>query len=194
MTISIRQLAEEFGIKPNESSSSGIKTDIGRFSYFFCSKPNKEGKYSTCFIFPKANKDKFKNVAQAIINSAAAKHGKDMSKWPKTLKCPVRDGDEERDGDEFKESFFFNCGTNRVPGVVDKNLKPIMEESEAYSGCYGRLSVNFYYFDKEGSKGVGCGLNNVMITKKGERIDGYVTAENDFSDFSNDDNDDEIPF
>lgn len=195
MTMSMKKMAEEFDVKPDENTSAKINTGIGRFSYFFCLKPNKDGKYSTCFIFQKADKDKFKRLAQEIVNVTSALHGKNMNKWPKTLKCPIGDGDEDRDGEEFNDSYFFNCRTDRKPGVVDTNLDPVIDSDEAYSGCYGRLSISFYYFDVDGNRGVGCGLNNVQICKLGERIDGISKAEDDFAEFKSDDEtDDDIPF
>ena len=59
-----------------------------------------------------------------------------------------------------------------------------MDQQDFYSGCYGRADINFFGFDKGGSKGVGCGLNNLMKTQDGERLDGRQKAEDAFSEYA----------
>ena len=44
--------------------------------------------------------------------------------------------------------------SKQAPQVVDKNVQPILDQSEVYSGCYGRISVNFYGFSTNGNKGI----------------------------------------
>ena len=62
---------------------------------------------------------------------------------------------------------------------MDKNLAPLIEREEFYSGCYGRASINFYAFNVS-SKGIAAGLNNLQKLADGEMLAGGSTAEDDF--------------
>jgi hypothetical protein len=63
-----------------------------------------------------------------------------------------------------------------------------VDPTEVYSGCYFHAQLRFYPFDwnKGQSRGVGCGLQNMMLVGKGKRIDGRETAEQAFKDFTPD--------
>jgi len=144
--------------------------------------PSGDMKYSVSMIFPKTTD--LTEIRKAIKACIVEKHGEDEKKWPKGLKNPLRDGDAERDGKEYAGSFFINAGSKNQPGIVDQNVKPITERDEFYSGVYARASVSFFYFDKAGNRGVGVGLNNLMKTKDGERLDGRASAESEFGEFA----------
>ena len=45
---------------------------------------------------------------------------------------------------------------------------------------YARVTVNFFPYDSAGSKGVGCGLGNVLKTRDGEPLGGGASAVADF--------------
>ena len=47
------------------------------------------------------------------------------------------------------------------PEVVDRMGNPIINQSEVYSGMYGRVNVTFYPYMFGGKKGIGCGLGPV---------------------------------
>lgn len=57
-----------------------------------------------------------------------------------------------------------------------------MDQDEVYSGCYARVSINFYAFNTNGNKGIACGLNNLQKVRDGEPLGGRSSAENDFDD------------
>lgn len=178
-------------IAPSAAASASCKTPVFRSSYAFVHEPketpNGEMKYQICMIFPKDKIADWKPVLQAIANAAAKKFGDDPNKWPSNLKCPVRDGDEERDNKEYKGCYFINGGNKNKPGIVDRQLNPIQSREEFYSGCYARASLSFYGFDVSGNKGVGTGLNNLLFWEDGERLDGSTTAEDDFAEFKSED-------
>jgi len=68
----------------------------------------------------------------------------------------------------------------------------ITDEDEFYSGCYGKVSVNFYPFNANGNRGIAAGLQNLFKTRDGERLAGGASAESDFADeVDNDFNEDE---
>ena len=181
-----------------KTDQQATKVVIGpvRLSYAHLFEPSAVGddgdkKYSVSAIIPKSNKELIAQIEKAI--KAAKELGK--AKWggkiPAKLKEPLRDGDEDRpDDDAYADSYFVNCSAKTKPGVVDKNRKPVLDQEEVYSGCYGYVSVNFYPFDAKGNKGVAAGLNNVMKTKDGEPLGGRLSAEEDFAELVVEDDED----
>lgn len=165
-----------------------------RCSYVFVTEPRKgdngeDGKYSLQVILPKDHAQ-VKKVKAAIKAAAEEKFGSNVKMG--MMKLPLRDGDEERDGEEYEGCYFLNANSARKPGIVNRNNEPADQddlEELCYSGAYFHTSVNFYAYNFEGKKGVAVGLNNVMLRKKGERLDGAVAATSEFSDLA--DRDDE---
>ena len=97
------------------------------------------------------------------------------------MKLPLRDGDIDRPEDEaYADSYFFNANSRQAPQVVDQNVQPILDQSEVYSGCYGRISVNFYGFNNNGNRGIAAGLGNIQKLRDGESLGGRSNAEEDF--------------
>ena len=57
----------------------------------------------------------------------------------------------------------------------------IINQSEVYSGCYGRVNFNVYPYNAAGKKGVGFGLCAVQKLRDGEPLSsGRVSAEDAF--------------
>ena len=155
-------------------------------------------KYSVSLIIPKSDKttiDRIKAAIQAAYEEGESKL-KGNSKFVPALediKTPLRDGDRERKGDEaYENSYFINANSDTAPGIVDASCQPILERSEVYSGVYGRASINFYAFNSNGNKGIACGLNNLQKIRDGEPLGSRSRAEDDFAEFSNDDEDDDF--
>lgn len=59
-------------------------------------------------------------------------------------------------------------------------MQPILDQSEAYSGCYGRISVTFFGYNSNGNRGVGAGLGNAQVLKQGASLGGRTNAADDF--------------
>lgn len=185
--------------KPTVSNPCKVITGKCRLSYGHIWEPssmdeNSPAKYSACIII---RKDDTKTLSKIRAAMDAATQDGIQSKWkgkkPANLKLPLRDGDEERPEDEaFKGCYFLNTNASRQPGVVDRDLNPILDKDELYSGCYCRFSINFYPFDKSGNRGVAVGLNNVQKLADGDRLSGGSRAEDDFDDDYTDDDLDDI--
>lgn len=138
-------------------------------------------KYSVSLIIPKKEKKMIAAINAAIEAAKEAGKAKWGGKIPTKLDLPLRDGDVEKpDLEEYADSFYISAKSNTKPGVVDKNRKPIMDQEELYSGCFGYVSVNFYPYDVK-NKGVACGLNNIMKSKDGTPLSGRASAEDDFA-------------
>lgn len=168
---------------------TGINT---RFSYFNGWEPvsinGSKPKYSISVLIPKTDTVTINKINEAIdiaIEEGIARFG---GKKPNkaTLKLPLRDGDLERDNDAYKGHYFINANSINAPQIVDANLNPILDRNEVYSGCYGRVSLNFYAFNSNGNKGIACGLGNVQKLRDGEPLGGRSSAKDDFATETND--------
>ena len=185
MAITLQKLVEVFNLSPDPNGSIRAKTPKFRSSYANVFEPKEtpsgEMKYGISMIFLKDERSALKELCQSMVNASAKKFGANAAKWPKNMRCPLRDGDEEREGKEYENSFFINAGSKNAPGIIDIYGNHITQSDGFYSGCYARATVAFYPFDVSGNKGVGTGLNNLLFVEHGERLDGASKAEDDFS-------------
>jgi hypothetical protein len=177
-----------------ESLNTKVITGLVRLSYANLFTPTSidekgDKKYNTAILIPKSDKvtlDKLNTVVKALTEQVKAKNN---GKLPPKFKTPLRDGDDEKPDDPaYADHFFLNASSKSKPGIVsrikDEKGKPIeiTDEEEVYSGCYCFVSLNLFTFDTAGNKGIGCGLNNVMKVKDGERFSGRADAAEDFAD------------
>ena len=156
-----------------------------RFSYLHCWEPNAvnggDPNYSVSAIIPNSDTETIGKIKKAIEHAKKDSISKWGGKVPANLKLPLRDGDIDRPEDEaYVDSYFFNANSRQAPQVVDKNVQPILDQSEVYSGCYGRISVNFYGFNNNGNRGIAAGLGNIQKLRDGESLGGRTNAEDDF--------------
>jgi hypothetical protein len=75
-----------------------------------------------------------------------------------------------------------NVSSTRKPAIVYADKTPITEESELYSGCYGRAIINFYVYDSQGNRGVSAGLMGIMKLSDGEPLGGGIVRDEDWDD------------
>lgn len=147
-------------------------------------------KYSVSLIIPKDDKQQVEIIKKAIDNAIEADKSKlanKAGKIPANLKTPLRDGDEDRPDDEvYAGCYFINANSTKAPAVVSTEKdrttgKAItLGEDDVYSGCYARVSINFYGFNTNGNIGIACGLGNIQKVEDGERLGGGSSAEEDF--------------
>ena len=182
-------------------SPTQITTGKVRLSYanIWTPKAMNEGqepKYSVALLIPKTDKETLDKVKAAM--KAAIDQGESILKDPKTGKMPTSvkktlyDGDGEKPnggeyGEECKGCYVLNTSSKQKPLIVDKNVEPILDQTEVYSGSYARVSVNFYAYNNSGSKGIGCGLGNIQKIADGEPLGGRTRPEDDFDAIEDDD-------
>lgn len=171
--------------------SDPVVTNKVRFSYVSVFQPREalgggEPKYSITVLIPKTDTQTMQRInaaiQKAISDNLATTFG---GVQPPAANTPVHDGDGLRQdgtpyGAECKGHWVINASTKMKPEVVDSSGQHIMDQSEVYSGCYGRVSLRFYAYNKAGRKGVGCGLGNVQKLADGEPLGGKTTAAEDF--------------
>ncbi|CAM4182895.1 DUF2815 family protein [Paenibacillus alkaliterrae] len=178
------------------NTDTKVVTGTVRLSYTHVFTPQSidggDEKYSTAILIPKSDKVTLQKIKAAV--DAAKEQGK--SKWggkiPANAKTPLRDGDEERPDDEaYAGHFFLNASSKNKPGVAKKvgrtpegkpKFAEITDTTEVYSGCYAKVSLNFYPFDAKGNRGVAAGLNNIVKVQDGDFLGGRSSLNDDFSD------------
>lgn len=165
---------------------TNVTTGEVRLSYAhlfkpYAAQPGQEEKYSVTVLVPKTDTATMGRIEAAI---EAAKQRGISEKWngqcPPIVPTPIHDGDGVRPsdgmpfGDECKGHWVFTASAKMdyPPEVVDKMGNPIINQSEVYSGIYGRVNVNFYPYSFGGKKGVGAGLGPVQKLRDGEALSG----------------------
>ena len=169
-------------------SNSQNKTKVivpCRFSYLHCWEPDAinggEPKYSVSAIIPKSDTKTIEQIKAAIGQAKKDSVSKWGGKIPANLKLPLRDGDIDRPEDEaYAGCYFFNANSRQAPEIVDAQVQPILNQSEVYSGCYGRISVTFYGFSTNGNRGIAAGLGNIQKLRDGDPLGGKTRAADDF--------------
>jgi hypothetical protein len=165
-----------------------VLTGKVRFSYCnvmeaYAFNKDEKAKFSVRIIIPKTDKTKIAEIKEAMDAAANESLSKKWGgKMPKDLYAILRDGDDDDKADESTENcWFMNCSSGSKPGVLDENGQPIIDATEVYSGCYGRVSISFFGYNSNGNKGVACGLDNVQKLADGESLGGTKpSASNDF--------------
>lgn len=145
-----------------------------------------EAKFSVTLLIPKSDTNTYQRI-MAEINKTLQENVADTFKgvMPQNPSLPIYDGDGVRPsgepyGPECKGHWVISAKSNSAPEVVDANLNPIISKNEFYSGCYGRASIRFYAYNRNGNKGIGCGLGNIQKLEDGQPLGGRTTAAEDF--------------
>lgn len=179
--------------------SSKLMTGKVRFSFVRVFEPESFGgnaaKYSVRLLIPKSDKSFIERYDAALV--AAKEIGK-AKKWggkiPHKLDMPLRDGDVDVDLEKYPEHaghWFINARSSSKPDVLkpvgkDKDgrniLTDITDETEFYSGCYGKARITLWPFDEAGNKGVSALLDGVVKTQNGEAFGGGGDAKAAFAD------------
>lgn len=157
-------------------SNRDITTGIGRISYPHLFQPEAapgqtEPKYSVTLLIPKTD-TATKAALDAAVQAAIAEGVKGYT-GPITLTRPVvRDGDGLRDngqpyGPECKGMWVVKAKSRNKPQVVDGQIQPIIDPTQMYAGCYGRVA-GFMSAYAKGSTGVSYILTAVQKTGDGE--------------------------
>lgn len=133
--------------------------------------PNGAKKYSVRAVFmPDADLSALKEQAKI---AAEEKWG--AGKVPKTIRSPFRTNEELENpipgvpDDAIVMTFSANEEKQR-PGLVDKNLQDIIDDSDVYAGAWFRAQVRAFAYDNAGNKGVSFGLQNVQKLRDDEPL------------------------
>ena len=177
----------------DSNGTNKVITGIVRLSYANVWEPKSVNggaeKYSVSVIIPKDDTKTLNAINAAIDTAIKESAGKFGGKVPNksSLKLPLRDGDVEREDEAYVNAFFVNANSKAAPQIVDKNVNPILDKTEVYSGVYAKVSLTFYAFNSNGNKGIACGLGNIQKIKDGEPLGSRASAESEFVSSSDDD-------
>ena len=183
-------------VKQNPTKVITGKNTRWSYANVWEAKANAEGqtpKFSVSLIIPKddvATIAKIKAAIKAAYDEGQSKLKGNAKTVPalNLIKNPLRDGDVERPDDPaYKGCYFINANSLTAPGIVDADVNPILDHSEVYSGCRGRVSISFYCFNNSGNKGIAASLNNLQKISDDTPLGSKPTAA---SDFATDDDDD----
>lgn len=171
-----------------------VVTGKVRLSYVHVFEPfsnnDQEPKYSCVLLIPKSDKATIKKIRDA--EKAAAEAGKAKTfggKIPANLKSIIHDGDEDADlerNPEYEGHLYMSVSSKTRPGVVGRDLQPILDSTEVYSGCFARVSINAFPYSTQGNRGVSFGLNHVQKWADGDFLGGRSRAEDDFDELDDD--------
>lgn len=164
------------------AASKEIVLDNVRLSYVNVWEPvmNQNGqlKYGTSVLIEDSNKkdlDKVRKTIEFVMEEAIRTGAISRAKKP-VIESPLRNGSAEykveKQPKDYDGMWFFNARSNDQPSIVDESVSPIMDRSQVYSGCWGRVAVSFYFTDNGGVPRVAVGLNHLMKTKDDDRLDG----------------------
>jgi hypothetical protein len=152
--------------------------------------PSGEQRFSLVMLIPADDKVTISDLQKLAKAAAYEKWTKEAVDSKKVkINWPMRDGEEKADQyDGYSGMVFATASSKNKPKVVDKNVDPILDESEFYAGCYARAAVNAYAWEWKGKKGVSFGLINVQKLAEGERFGFASNPEDDFDVVEGDEN------
>lgn len=181
---------------------NGTKVLTGkvRLSYVNLFRPRKRDaedaesaeQYSVLLLIPKTDTSTRAALKQAL---EAAKEAKWGGKPPSNLKTIVKDGDERDDLDEkpeYRGMIYMSVSSYTKPGIVDRNVQPIIDPSELYSGCYARVELNASGYEKKVNRGLTFYINHVQKLADGDPLGNVTRAEDVFEPLGDEYDDDTI--
>ena len=140
-------------------------------------------KYGVSILIDKNDKAEVKKIQDVI--DKLIREEQSILKTTKGLKTPLRDGDD-KDAEGYKGHWYISVTSKDKPLVVDEDRQDIINPRDIYSGCYGRVSMNFFAYNKGGNKGIGVSLNSVLKLGDGEPLGGGYTRASIDDDFADD--------
>lgn len=179
-----------------------VVTGKVRLSYVNIFKPRKRDDdddaseaYSVLLLIPKSDAKTRADLKAAIEAAKVRDAGKWGGKVPANLKLTIHDGDTRDDLDEkpeYRGMLYMSVSSNRKPGIVDRNVQPILDPSEVYSGCYARVEINAAGYNTKGNRGISFYLNHVQKIADGEPLGGMTRAEDVFEALGDEYDDDTV--
>ena len=174
-----------------EENEMAITTGKVRASYVNIFQPRAsqnggELKYSVTLLIPKNDIATINNI-YAEIEKAKQEGAQKVfgGNIPPMCKTPLYDGDGVRPsgeyfGEECKGCLVMTASAKMQPSIVGLDMQNIINPAEVYSGCYIRANINFFAYNTNGNKGIGCGLNAVQKIEDGEPLTARVSVEEAF--------------
>ena len=143
-------------------------------------------KYSVTLLIPKTDTVTINGIYAEIERAKQEGAQKAFNgNIPPQCRTPLYDGDGYRQsgeafGEECRGCMVITASAKQQPVIVGLDMQNILNPADVYSGCYIRANINFFAYNSNGNKGIGCGLNAVQKIEDGEPLGGRVSAEEAF--------------
>jgi len=167
--------------------SEVIKTGKVRFCWIsvFQKKQyaDQEPRYEVTILIPKTDKKTIRTIENEIQRVYEENKALFKGKSLESLKTPLHDGSEKSAYEGYEGCHYMNLTTKRRPRVLkieNGRFEDIEDEDEFYSGCYGKATITFFAYSKQGL-GIGVRLCNLIKLEEGEPLSGGANAEADFA-------------
>lgn len=168
-----------------------ITTGKVRASYVSIFQPHTpqsggDPKYSVTLLIPKSDMRTINSILAEIEKAKQDGAQKVFGGHiPPMCRIPLYDGDGVRPsgepfGEECKGHMVVTASAKMQPSIVGLDMQNIINPADVYSGCYIRANINFFAYNTNGNKGIGCGLNAVQKIEDGEPLTARVSAEEAF--------------
>lgn len=184
--------------KENGASATRVVTCPVRLSYVhlfepYSSDPDDKPRYSCVILIPKNTPEGRATIRQIKAGFAAAAEAGKNSKFdgriPHNLATTMYDGDEDADlerNPEYAGHMYMSLNSKTAPGIVDRNVQPILDSTEIYSGVWARVDMNAFPYNNGKKKGVSFGLNHVQKIRDDDYLGGRSRAEDVFEAYEDD--------
>lgn len=191
-------MAKGNGIQRTKVTTGKVRLSYAHLFAPYSNREDIDPKYSTAILVSKKDKATvaaLKKAEKNAIEDGISRNlftAKDVKLGK--IKSIIHDGDTDQDledNPEYEGCLYLTVSSRTKPGIVDRNLDPIIDSTELYSGAYVRVSLNAFPYSVQGSKGVSFGLNNVQKLADGEPLGGRTRAEDDFDAIDDDEDEDE---
>ncbi len=168
-----------------------ITTGKVRASYVHLFQPRTpdsggEPKYSVTLLIPKTDTATINSIYVEMERAKQEGAQKAFNgNIPPQCRTPLYDGDGYRPsgeafGEECRGCMVITASAKQQPVIVGLDMQNIINPADVYSGCYIRANINFFAYNSNGNKGVGCGLNAVQKIGDGDPLGGRVSVEEAF--------------
>lgn len=140
--------------------------------------------YNTAALFPPdADFTHMKALLVDVLTNGKQKFGTDPAAWPaRFMGNPFYDqGEKKMEGYNPGSKYINVSAKDRKPEIIAADGKSrITSATQLYSGCYVRLIVTAYDFNKSGNKGIKFGLAGVQKIADGEPLGNTIRVEGAF--------------
>lgn len=138
--------------------------------------PDKKMKFGAALLFPSGAEQQIQTVMIPMYYNVM--RGKFPQNFgpdgrPFGLHDPFhRQDDKQNKAGYTPGCLFVNVTSDYKPQVVDGAMNPIVDEARIYSGVWAIVALNAYSYNDPRKKGVGFGLQSLMIIQDDENLGG----------------------
>lgn len=183
------------------------KTGEVRFTFCHLAEPyafdeTQQKKYSVNILIDKKDSETLRaiefNYKQALVRGVEQfgqsfqRKATPLERAPGTNKGLLIDCDEDdryNENSDYKGKWMLALKSKNAPDVLIRKpgmkalikLTPDQIKEDVYSGCFGKVTLNFYPYNKIAT-GIAGGLGNVFKTRDGDFLGGRVSGATDFAD------------